>query len=210
MIECPFTILIDTAEDRPFTFLGIHADANQKRRVFSVPTKRANLGRHPHSLGDYTIDGAWGEVAIERKSMEDAWGTLLGWPTGWERDRDLPGRRKRFEHELWNLNNVRFSLVVVEASLGACCANMPSWGKKPEEENAKIFFRTVISYQQRFPRVQWAFCDSTRLAEIFAFRWLYRFWRKQVHGMDRSRKRGRTCPSGRPLDGDTDSSRFWL
>ena len=66
MINCPFTILIDTGESRPFTFQDIKSDANQNLRPFAVRTKRACLGRHPDSLGDYTIDGAFGFVAVNQ------------------------------------------------------------------------------------------------------------------------------------------------
>lgn len=187
LIECPFVILVDSAEGQPFTFKKIRADANQKRATFVTRTHRTNLGRHPTSYGDYSLEGGFGECAVERKSMEDCWGTLLGWPTGWEQDRDLPGRRERFEVELGNLNAI-CSLIVVEASLAKCVAEIPQWGVKPAEENAKIFFRTVISYQQRFPHVQWAFCDSRRMAEIYCFRWLYRYWSKNLK--PKGRKRG--------------------
>lgn len=178
-LACPFTILIDTAESNPYQFFGIRSDADKKNRVFEVTTRFENLGRHPNSFGDYSIEGGFGFVSVERKSMEDAWGTLLGWPTGYEKDRELPGRRKRFESELGNLNNL-VSLVVVEATMGQCLSQMPSWGVKSEATNAKIFYRTVISYQQRFPCVQWAFCDTRRLAEVTCFRWLYRFWKKEL------------------------------
>ena len=179
-VECPFSIIIDTAEQLPYSFRGIRADANQKRRLFRVPIQRMSLGRGEYSLGDYSITGGIGIVHVERKSMEDAWGTLLGWPTGIERDRNLDGRRVRFEKELSNLTKIDSALIVVEATLGECLANMPQWGKKPAEENAKIFYRTVISYQQRFPTVQWAFCDSRRLAEITTFRWFWRYWNKNL------------------------------
>lgn len=178
LIECPFTIFIDTAESDPFWFKGIKADANQKNATFVTRCKRVNLGRGETSLGDYSFEGGFGICAIERKSMEDAWGTLLGWPTGYEQDRGLPGRRKRFERELQNLNDI-CSLVVVEASIGRCLQEIPQWGKKTAEENRKIFYRTVISYQQRFKGVQWQFCDTRRLAEITTFRWMMRFYLKQ-------------------------------
>lgn len=184
LIDCPFTILIDTAESDPFWFKGIKADANQKDATFVTRCRRENLGRFPYSLGDYSIEGAFGFCAIERKSMEDAWGTLLGWPTGYEQDRGLPGRRIRFEVELENLNRIDCALVVVEASFGRCLDEIPQWGVKPAKTNRKIFFRTVLSYQQRFPRVQWIFCDTRRLAEITAFRWMYRYWKKNLKGQD--------------------------
>jgi hypothetical protein len=120
--------------------------------------------------------------------MQDAWGTLLGWPTGWETDRCMPGRRERFERELENLNDADCSLIVVEANLGECISKCPQWGVKTAETNAKIFYRTVISYQQRFRNVQWHFCDTRRLAEVTTFRWMYRYWRKHLKQQERKKK----------------------
>lgn len=182
LIACPFEVLIDSAESLPYTFAGIRADANKKNGTYVVKWSRASLGRHPTSYGDYSIVGGFGFVAVERKSMEDAWGTLLGWPTGWEQDRGLPGRRERFERELANLQSIDASLIVVEATLGTCISEIPQWGKKTAETNAKIFFRTVLSYQQRFPKVQWQFCDNRRLAEVTTFRWLSRWYFKNLKG----------------------------
>ena len=62
--------------------------------------------------------------------MEDCWGTLLGWPTGWEADRGLPGRRERFEKELDNLNRVDAAFIIVEANFGDCISKCPQWGVK--------------------------------------------------------------------------------
>ena len=185
MVGSEFRVVIDTAETLPFTFLGIKSDANQNNELITVHTMRASLGRHPYSLGDYSIDCALGQVHVERKSREDIWGTILGWPTGYEQDREMAGRRERFESELNNLAKIDCSLVVVEATMGNCLANMPSWGKKSSETNAKIFFRSVLSYQQRWPTVQWQFCDDRRLAELTTYRWLNRFYLKHIKGLNR-------------------------
>jgi len=177
-VDPGFSILVETAEQNGWTFNGMISDADKDHRRFYPRWIRQNLGRHPHSYGDYSIFGAFGSVAIERKSKEDAIGTILGWQTGWESDRHLPGRRDRFEQELDNLNRIECAVVVVEATLGQCIRDMPSPGKKSEAENGKIFFRTVISYQQRFPNVQWAFCDDKEWAEVYAFRYLHRYFKK--------------------------------
>lgn len=177
-ITCPFTILVDTAEQQPWTFQGIRGDAKDDYRPLAVPWRYSALGRHPNSLGDYSIDGYVGQVAIERKSMEDCWGTVMGWESARDQDRGTLGRRDRFKVELQNLAAVPVSAVFIEATLETCLQNMPSWGKRPAEINRKIFFRSVLSFQQDF-RVQWLFVDGRRTAEVMAFRFLERFWRKQ-------------------------------
>jgi hypothetical protein len=176
-IVCPFTVLIDTAESQPFSFQGLRADADKLNLPIVVKTAYSNLGRHPNSLGDYSIAGLQREVAIERKSMEDAHGTILGWETDYQAGRGISGRRQRFEQELANLAGIPAGIVVVEATLEDCLQLMPTWGVKPASENRKIFFRSIISFQQRF-KVNWQFCSSRRAAEVFAFRWLERYWKK--------------------------------
>ncbi|MEM9354642.1 MAG: hypothetical protein AAGB04_00380 [Pseudomonadota bacterium] len=115
-------------------------------------------------------------VAIERKSAEDCWGTVMGWETGKEKEKGSASRRERFEKELENLSKIEAGAIVVEASLGACVQQVPQWGKKTNAVNRKIFFRSVLAYQQDYG-AQWIFCDTRRLAEQATFRWLERFYR---------------------------------
>ena len=97
-VTAPFTILYDTAEQLPWRFCGLHADAKQKYRPLLVQTKRQYLGE---SCGDYTIEGHADKISIERKSPADLYGTILA-------------GRDRFERELRNLNDNReYAAVIV-------------------------------------------------------------------------------------------------
>jgi hypothetical protein len=176
-IQNPFGVLIDTAEGQPFSFDGFRADADRKYAPLIVNRVYTSLGRHPNSLGDYAIDGCYGRCHVERKSMEDAWSTILGWETEYETNRNLVGHRARFESELANLASIEAGVVVVEATIDQCLDLMPSRGKKTIDENRKIFFRSLISFNQRF-KVHWAWMSSRRAAEVYAFRWMERFWEK--------------------------------
>jgi hypothetical protein len=180
----PFTIITDTAEQQPFTFQGIYADSDRANRLLLVRSgvnliKQA-LGRHPHSLGDYSIEGFVGRCHIERKSMEDCWGTILAFGKG-----EDEGRRDRFEQELANLSNIEAGLVVVECSLQTLIDNTPATGKKTAKCNQKTLNRSIIAYTQDYS-VKWLFCDSRRLAELETFRWMERFYEK--HRVKRTRK----------------------
>lgn len=175
----PFAIYIDSAESAPFTFKGLQADAKDEYRPLVVPTQYRCLGRHPDSLGDYSAEGLLEFAHVERKSLEDVQGTVLGWETPAERERNKLGRRDRFEKELENLAKIPQGVVVVEAPLHTCIELMPSWGKKSRALNAKSFARSITSFQQRF-KVPWVFCGSRRHAEIETFRWLRRAWIKYV------------------------------
>ena len=94
-VRLPWRIVVDTAEQQPFTFQGIKADASQHYRPIQVETVRRCLGRHPDSYGDYAIERQADNVIlpcyVERKSLEDCQGTLLGFQDG---------HRARFEAEL--------------------------------------------------------------------------------------------------------------
>lgn len=174
---CEFTVLIDTAEEHPWGFHKIRGYSRHKDSTLIVPTEFRSLGRHPNSLGDYSIDGFVGEVAIERKSREDLQGTLLGFPKK-GKDGEISGtaRRERFERELFNLSQVRCSAVIVEGTLQECCTNVDQWGTKSTTALARTIQGSVIAYQQDYC-VSWFFCNSRRHAEIIAFRYMERFWK---------------------------------
>lgn len=89
-----FHILIDSAEQHPFSFSGLRSDANEGYTQLRVLTSIECLGRHPDSLGDYSLAGGIGRCHIERKSMGDCQSTILGFNDG---------HRDRFEQELRNL-----------------------------------------------------------------------------------------------------------
>lgn len=174
-VTCPFTVIVDVQEKHPFTFTDLSADSDREYRPLIVPTVCRALGV---SMGDYSIDGYEGQCSIERKSLEDAHGTFLGWGE----------RRARFEREIANLSEMECSAVVVESSFLSLIQQAPSRGKKSAQENAKILMRQVLAWQQDY-RVPWVFCDGRRLAEIAAFRILERFWRKSQERVKQREKR---------------------
>ena len=118
-VRLPWRVVIDTAEQQPYTFANLSADADHHNRPIAVQTVTRCLGRYPHSLGDYSlesVDGSYYDPAawcyVERKSLEDCQGTLLGF---------ADGHRERFERELANMRDVFLAggacLVVVECDL---------------------------------------------------------------------------------------------
>jgi len=164
----PFTILVDTAETEPFTFAGIPSNADQDHKPWIVKTEWHALGRYPDSLGDYAISGMIGRCHIERKSLDDCHGTILGFKSG---------RRERFECELQNLSDMDACLVLVEASYEDVIRKAPETPNRSARANAVTLQRSMLSYMQDY-RVQWHFSGSRRLAELDTFRWLERFWNK--------------------------------
>lgn len=161
----PFVILIDSLEKHPFSFRGLKTDADKGNRSLVVRTEYKYLGP---SHGDYTLKDYEGRIALERKSAEDCYGTVLGFKK----------RRERFVRELEYLASLEFAAVIVESSLANLLMNPPDYGtdaSKPPEVRAKVLYRSIISWMLEFRNVQWVFCDSRRVAEVTAFRLLEKF-----------------------------------
>lgn len=182
----PFAVIIDTAEQQPFEFLGFRCDADQDNRPLVIHTERECLGRHPNSLGDYSLIGGVGQCHVERKSMEDAQGTILGFESG---------RRERFECELGNLAAIEAGCVVVECSFGDLVKYAPDTPRRSAQQNAKTLYRSVIAFQQDY-RCQWLFCEDRKHAERTTFRWLTRWFAKDLERRKLEDKGRRKVASG--------------
>jgi hypothetical protein len=178
-----FTVLVDSREQAPYGFEGLKSEAG---RPLAVVKKQAAIvvPKRAPGWGDYSIQGmepamldrsqpgSIGEpypiISIERKSMNDAHSTILGWGQ----------HRENFIRELTNLNGLTFAAVVVECTEGELIANAPEYGIRTKAENAKAIARSLIHWRVRFNRVQWVFCNDRQMAEMETFRLLEFFWQE--------------------------------
>lgn len=149
---CPFTVIVDTREQLPYTFDGLG---------LAVPTVVRGL----HS-GDYSIDGMDDRIAIERKSLDDLYGS-----TTWGRD--------RFEREVGRLSELPgFAAVVIEADWREIVAPQ---SYRPGWENRTFpcsVVGTINAWSIRYPRVHWLACGDRRGAEIRTFQILQTAWKE--------------------------------
>lgn len=166
--QTPFVIFIDTAEQLPFTFQGIYGDADTNYDLWDVRTSRVCLGRHPNSLGDYSITDGIGRCHVERKSMADAHSTLLGY---------ADGHRSRFERELDNLGQLESALVIVECTWEEFILNAPQFKSTTSLENAKNLYRSYWSLV-REKQVPWHFSGDRASAALDTFTFLRGWWDK--------------------------------
>lgn len=157
-VASPFVVLRDQREKAPWGFHGLECDSRDKNKLIVVRTEYAFL-----PTGDYSMDLARERVAIERKSLEDLFGTI-------------GQHRKRFERELERLNALECAAVIVEADWNTILLRPPQYSRL----NPKSIFRSVLAWQQRFPSVHWHFMGSRRLAEVTCYRVLDRFYRDRV------------------------------
>lgn len=111
------------------------------------------------TTGDYSILGYEGRIAIERKSLEDLYGSL-----GQQRD--------RFEREHERMAKLEFAAVVIEASWKEILTRPPERSRL----NPKTIHRTALSWLVRHG-IAWLTVEDRRLAEITTFRLLDRWWR---------------------------------
>ena len=143
--DVDLTIIIDTREQNPYLFSRI-----VPKPQIVIATLKA---------GDYSLRGYEDRVAIERKSLVDAYGTF--------------GRgRGRFKAELEKLAKYEFAAVVIEADWHTIIFNPPL----RSQFNPKSFFASVVAWQQRYGVHFWT-CINREFGEKATYRMLERFWK---------------------------------
>ena len=153
-VVTPYTVVVDTREQDPYLFLDVRADARAGNRLLTVPLIMRGL-----PSGDYSLEGHEVTLAVERKSLADLFGTV--------------GRgRQRFERELARLDTMPVAAVVVEATWDEIIRRPPAYSRL----RPKVIHRSVIAWQQRYPRVHWWTAPGRRFAELTTLRILERFW----------------------------------
>lgn len=171
-VMCQFTIVIDAQEKIPFTFTGFTATEDGEEKPLIIPTVRRTLGP---THGDYTIEGHEGECHVERKSIDDCIGTVLGWGD----------RRERFVRTLQFLSSCKSAAIVVEGSLGSVIREVRETRGKTRQTNQKILHRQILAWMTDFP-VPWIFSDTPRFAEKNTFYVLRRHYKKAIEEKKKS------------------------
>lgn len=155
-VVCPFTVLIDGREKAPYSFTGLLADANKNNRPLEIATKWAHL-----KTGDYSIEGMQNLVCVERKSLEDLYGSV-------------GQHRERFEAEHQRMACLAFACVIVEADWNTILHPPPLVSRMVP----RAVFATALAWQMRYG-VPWMAMPDRRAAEITTFRVLEMFFRQQ-------------------------------
>jgi len=137
-------ILIDSREQTPFAFKG-----------YDVEPETAAL-----PVGDYSLPGFQDRAAIERKSLDDLVGCLMG------KDRE------RFERELARGRHYELFLVVVETSLADVSQARYRSDMKPHSA-----LQSIITFQVRY-RTPFIWCGNRAGAEYVTFWTLAKYLRE--------------------------------
>jgi DNA excision repair protein ERCC-4 len=144
MVETTVKILIDSREQLPFTFAGYEASPE----VVALP------------VGDYSLPGFEDRIAIERKSIDDLVGCLMG------------NNRARFERELARGRHYDVFAVVVEASLADV-----SQGRYRSEMKPQAALQSLVTFMVRY-RATFIWAGCKRAAEYVTFSLLAKYLRE--------------------------------
>lgn len=154
VVRSPFTVLVDSREQRPYAFDRLYAGPAGRSPRIEVATRRCAL-QH----GDYGLDG-WPGIAIERKSKEDLYGSVS------QRRENFVERLDRMEDQL------DWAAVVVECEWAELLSNPPAYSKY----SPKSLSRTLLAWMQRYRHVHWIMAPSRDHAESFTYRLLERYY----------------------------------
>lgn len=127
LILCDYTLLVDSNEQAPYGFQNIPARAEHNGRRPVVRVVRRKL-----KTADYSIEGLEDKVAVERKSLEDLFGTL-------------GQRREQFGDEFERMSQMDYCGVVVEADWREICR--PKDFQEAERHAIAILEAGILSRQ---------------------------------------------------------------
>lgn len=164
----PFAVVVDSREQKPYTFEHIPYRKKLKDgqpNIIAVPIVKQILATGDYSIAVKEVDGngqtRWSSplpITIERKSLADFYSSA-------GRRANFLGRLQRMQDEF------NFACIMVEAELSEVLWKPPKFSKLPP----KTVFRTVLAWQQRFPKIHWWFVPGREFAEAATYRILERF-----------------------------------
>jgi ERCC4-type nuclease len=149
-ITAPFTLLVDTREQLPYTFDNIEVGG---KRVI-VPVERGTL-----ASGDYSIKGLENLVAVERKAVADFYGSITS-------------GRERLEAEFMRMESMEFSAIVIEGRFETVLDSL-FHGRRVSPNAIRA---TVASWSIKF-KTRWFFSTSRDQAERLTLELLEKFYR---------------------------------
>ncbi len=161
----PFTIIVDTREQLPYTFEDIRV--GRKKSFVWAKTKTL-------STGDYSLEGYENRVCVERKSLADLYGTL--------------GRgRKRFEREFERMQTMDASMIVIEATWQEIAyPGMDEYGNENYNWNSRLsansVLGTIVAWSGKYPKTRWKAAGNRKGGENATFEFLRNWFLKQLGG----------------------------
>ena len=143
-------VVIDSREQLPFF---VHPDFDTKMTKTVKGLK----------AGDYSLLGFENQIAVERKSLADLYGSLTS-------------DRERFEKEFTRLRDYEFSAVVVEASHHHILFPSEQDRYWRSQANPGAIWQSILSWSIKYP-TRWYLLSNRRYAEAVTYDLLRHYWR---------------------------------
>lgn len=163
-------VAVDNREQAPYNFTRIPRPKAGRRKDdgdwLNVMTETQHLKE-----GDYSIVGTDQLVAVERKSLQDLYGTLAN-------------GRDQFKAEIERLLPYETAAVVIEASWDEIIRPSHYHSEWRSRLEPRSVFGTILSWGGRYPNVHWYPCGDRRLAEITAYEILAKAWKRATGKID--------------------------
>lgn len=147
--EPPLPIVIDSREQQPYDYPGAVVMALRS--------------------GDYSLFGYENRMAIERKTLADAYSSL-------------GGGRQRFERELERLSEMDYAAIVIEATLEEFL-KAPAFSKM----NPKAAMNSLLAWSVKY-HVCVFFAGNRRYGQTLTLRLLEKFWKYKRESKDARQK----------------------
>ena len=154
--EIKMKLVIDTREQRPFTF-----------EAYECWTVRGTL-----NVGDYSVQGFEEAISVERKSLDDLVGCLMG------------DSRDRFEKELARSRGLERFVVCIESAYEDVAKH-----RYKSRMNPVAVIQSLLAFWIRYDTAFY-FAGSRAAAEYFTFGYLRKFVEEQG-------KRWKVCQEGK-------------
>lgn len=170
----PFDILIDTKEQKPWTFRGIPGNSGQGSILVKWYWESLGTGNGDYSIRGFIDSDGTPRVSIERKSLDDLYSTILS-------------RRENFVRELTQLNDMEYSAIIVEAHLDQVMTHVPKYWKEMELTvdqqlgKQRSVMGSIYAWQYRYRNVRWWFIPR-KYCSIVCYRLFSRFYEESTMG----------------------------
>lgn len=156
-IQCSFTIIQDTREQKPWSFDHITKRVKAQDTPVLITVELAKL-----DSGDYSIKGFEDQIAIERKSAADLVSTIFY-------------RRKQFMAELERLQQMQWSGIIVESEWSTTA----KYCAAKTQASVNSLKSSVLSWQIKYPRTHWLWLPGKREASRTAWK-VFELWMKSI------------------------------
>lgn len=182
-------IIVDTREQIPYEFAETILENNKP----IVPLVSHKLESGDYSIFSYStvcercgglgeIAGLWcsdcwatgldvaecsSQVAVERKSLSDLYGSL-------------GSGRERFEREIVRLNELQFAAVVIEATMPEVMKPSLVYDNWHSQLLPKSVFGSITAWSIRYPRVHWFAAGSRVHGEFLTYSILEMFFKEMM------------------------------